>query len=103
MAKNYTLEILTVVVLALFLVGFIYTTNTMKDAEFGGSDGVGSATVAEMTGQSEDAFQPLIPQWQPPSGEIESCLFAIQATIGGIIIGLVFGYWIGQNKREKTT
>ncbi len=44
-------------------------------------------------------FQPLIPQWEPPSGEIESCLFALQAAVGGILVGGVFGYWIGQKKK----
>ncbi len=101
MGNKYTLEILTAVVVALFLIGFIYTSNTMENAEFGGSDGEGSAAVTEITGLSEDAFAPLIPQWEPPSGEIESCLFALQATFGGILIGLVFGYWIGQSKKDK--
>jgi len=33
------------------------------------------------------------------SGEIEACLFALQAAMGGIQIGGVFGYWIGQKKK----
>jgi cobalt/nickel transport protein len=44
-------------------------------------------------------FQPLIPQWKPPGAEIESCLFALQAAIGGIMVGGVFGYWIGSSKK----
>jgi cobalt/nickel transport protein len=35
----------------------------------------------------------------PPSGEIESTLFALQATFGGVVVGLVIGYWYGQKKR----
>ncbi|MBN1166728.1 MAG: cobalt transport protein CbiN [Methanospirillaceae archaeon] len=101
MIKKYTLEIITAIVILLFIGGYLFTASTMEGAEFGGSDGVGSAAVAELTGQSEDSFEPLIPQWEPSSGEIESCLFAIQATIGGIIIGLVFGFWIGQNKKNQ--
>ena len=38
--------------------------------------------------------------WEPPSGEIESLLFALQAAIGAIIIGYFFGYWRGQGKEE---
>ena len=45
-------------------------------------------------------FKPLIPQWEPPSAEIESCLFAFQAAVGGILVGGVFGYWIGQKKKS---
>ena len=37
---------------------------------------------------------------EPPSGEIESLLFALQAAIGAIIIGYAFGYWRGQSKEE---
>jgi len=44
-------------------------------------------------------FQPLIPQWEPSSGEIESCLFALQAAAGGILVGSVFGYWVGLKKK----
>ena len=38
--------------------------------------------------------------WEPPSGEIESLLFAVQAAIGAIIIGYAVGYWKGQKKVE---
>jgi cobalt/nickel transport protein len=51
-----------------------------------------------MTGMAEEEFQPVIPQWTPPSGEIESALFALQAAIGGIVLGWVFGFWRGQKK-----
>lgn len=37
---------------------------------------------------------------EPPSGEIESLLFALQAAIGALIIGYAFGYWRGQSKKE---
>lgn len=39
--------------------------------------------------------------WEPPSGEIESLLFALQAAIGALIIGYAFGYWRGQIKKEE--
>ena len=63
----------------------------------------GSAKIAELAGVQPEEIQPLIPQWVPPSGEIESALFALQAAIGGIMVGLVFGYWIGQKKGIKST
>jgi len=59
---------------------------------------VGSSQIAELTGKSIEDYQPLIWQWVPPSGEIESALFAIQAAIGGVLVGWVFGYWKGQKK-----
>lgn len=98
MAKSYILEILTVVAILVFCAVFLYTSSTMEGAEFAGSDNVGSGLIAELSGKSVDDFSPLIPQYEPPSGEIESCLFALQAALGGIFVGGVFGYWYGQKK-----
>lgn len=95
MAKNYTLEILAAVAILAFCLMFVYTSSSMKGAEFAGSDDVGSGMIAELSGKSVEDFTPVIPQWEPPSGEIESCLFALQAALGGIVIGGVFGYWFG--------
>ena len=98
MAKSYLLEILTVVAIIAFIGIFLFTSSTMTGAEFAGSDNVGSGLIAELSGKDVESFTPLIPQWEPPSGEIESCLFALQAAIGGIFVGGVFGYWLGQRK-----
>ena len=71
--------------------------------EFSGSDDVGSQKISELTGHPVESFKPLIPQYEPPSGEIESTLFALQASFGGLVLGLVFGYWLGQRKSSSTT
>ena len=98
MAKGYVLEILAVVAILAFCGVFLFTSSTMTGAEFAGSDNVGSGMIAELSCKSVDSFTPLIPQWEPPSSEIESCLFALQAAFGGILVGGVFGYWLGQRK-----
>jgi cobalt/nickel transport protein len=100
MFRKYRLEILAVIAILAFCAVFLYPSSIMNDAEFAGSDTLGSAQIAEMTGKAEEEFQPLIWQWAPPSGEIESGLFALQAAVGGIMVGWVFGYWKGQKKRE---
>jgi cobalt/nickel transport protein len=99
MKFRYTLELLTVIALIVFCMIFLFTNSAMKGAEFAGSDNAGSGLIAELSGIPQENFQPLIPQWQPPSGEIESCLFALQAAIGGIFVGGVFGFWIGSQKK----
>ena len=99
MSFRYTLEVLTVIAIVAFCAVFLYTNSIMSGAEFSGSDNVGSGLIAKLTGTPIENFQPLIPQWQPPSGEIESCLFAFQAAVGGILVGGVFGYWIGQKNK----
>ncbi|MCU0632153.1 MAG: cobalt transport protein CbiN [Methanolinea sp.] len=100
MWSRYRLEIVAIVAIVCFCGVFLYTSSLMNDAEYAGSDTLGSAGVAELTGVSEEAFQPLVPQWEPPSGEIESGLFALQAAVGGIFVGWVFGYWKGQKNRS---
>jgi cobalt/nickel transport protein len=99
MKFRYTLEVLAVIALVVFCAVFLYTSSTLSGAEFAGSDNVGSGLIAELSGTPLENFQPLIPQWEPPSGEIESCLFALQAAIGGILVGGVFGFWIGSAKK----
>ena len=101
MAYKYTLEILAVISIIAFCALFFYTSATMSGAEFAGSDNVGSGLVAELSGIPLENFQPLIPQWEPPSGEIEACLFALQAAIGGILVGGVFGFWYGQARGKS--
>ncbi len=99
MKFRYSLEILAIIAIASFSVIFLYTSSTMGGAEFAGSDNVGSGLIAELSGIPLENFQPLIPQWEPPSGEIESCLFALQAAAGGAMVGGVFGFWMGSQKK----
>ena len=99
MAFRYRLELLAILAVLGFCALFLYTSSIMNEAEFAGSDTVGSSLIAELTGKAQEEFQPVIGQWVPPSGEIESALFALQAAIGGIMVGWVFGYWKGQKKR----
>jgi cobalt/nickel transport protein len=98
MKFRYALETLTIIAIVAFCALFLYTNSTMKGADFAGSDTIGSGLIAKLSGSPVENFKPLIPQWEPPSSEIESCLFALQAAIGGILVGGVFGYWIGQKK-----
>lgn len=51
---------------------------------WGGADGAGMEAIAEHDPDYESWVDPI---WTPPSGEIESVLFSIQAAIGGGIIG----------------
>ncbi|HUK92995.1 MAG TPA: cobalt transport protein CbiN [Methanomicrobiales archaeon] len=98
MFGNRKLEILTLVGLFAFVVLFL-VVSSQTGHEFSGSDDVGSEKISELTGRPIESFKPLIPQYVPPSGEIESTLFALQATFGGVIVGLVIGYWYGQKRR----
>jgi cobalt/nickel transport protein len=58
------------------------------DGEFGGSDGQAQDAITESHPGYEPWFSPL---YEPPSGEIASGLFALQAAIGAGVVGYYFG------------
>ena len=70
----------------------------VKDSEFGGADGLGSEVVTEIAPSYNSEWITNI--WEPPGGETESMLFALQATAGGVLIGYCFGYLRGSRKDE---
>lgn len=100
MARNFNLEILALIAVAALCILFLYTNSTTKNAGFDGTDDIVAAKISGSSGNSSAEIRPLLPQWIPPSAEIESTLFGLQAAIGGMVIGGVFGYWIGQKKKE---
>lgn len=93
---KYENIILFIIVLIILIVPLAMYSGLGEDqGYFGGSDDQGS------DGVSETGYEPWFNSfWEPPSGEIESLLFAVQAAIGAIIIGYIFGYWRGQDKKE---
>lgn len=92
--ENIILALLVVVIVVAPMI--MYSGLGEDQGYFGGSDDQGS------DGVSETGYQPWFSSfWEPPSGEIESLLFAVQAAIGAIIIGYFFGYWRGQGKEEE--
>ena len=66
-----------------------------KDGDFEGADTKAETAITEIKPDYEPWFSPI---WEPPSGEIESLLFALQAAIGAGIIGYYFGYMKGKGK-----
>lgn len=82
MMKNAIL-FLVVVLLAIIP---LYVVN---DSEFAGADGEAEDQIVEIAPDYEPWFDSI---WEPPGGETESLLFALQAVIGALIIGYIFGY-----------
>jgi cobalt/nickel transport protein len=56
--------------------------------EFKGADDRGSDAIAVARPGYKPWFEPL---WKPPSGEVETGLFALQAAIGAGLLGYVIG------------
>ncbi|MFH0966172.1 MAG: energy-coupling factor ABC transporter substrate-binding protein, partial [Methanobacteriota archaeon] len=68
MSGNYKLELITGVAVLVFIACFLYTS-AGGSYEFNGSDDAGSQKISELTGNTVESFEPLIPQYQPPGGE----------------------------------
>ena len=94
--ERSTLIILAAVCIILFIAPLVMYSGLGEDeGYFGGADDAAGEAI------EESGFEPWFSSiWEPPSGEIESLLFALQAAIGAIIIGYAFGYWRGQGKEE---
>lgn len=59
-----------------------------KTAKFSGSDDQASAMIRNL----RPGYQRwVVPLWEPPSPEIESLLFALQAGLGAGLLGYYFG------------
>ncbi|MBR1369952.1 cobalamin biosynthesis protein CbiN [Methanocalculus chunghsingensis] len=96
---KYGLEIIVAVVIIAFTTIFLLQNAAIQAAlpegeeAWGGADGAASDYIEEM------GYEPWAdPLWEPPSGEIESLLFALQAAIGAFVIGYIFGTWRGAKR-----
>jgi cobalt/nickel transport protein len=68
------------------------------ESEFGGADGQAEEVITAINPEVEPWFEPLI---EPPGGETESLLFALQAAIGAAIIGYFLGLKRGEANRSR--
>lgn len=93
--ENIILLLLVIVILVAPMI--MYYGHGEDDGMFGGSDDKGADVIGELDHSYKPWFESV---WEPPSGEVESLLFAVQAAIGSIIIGYAFGYWRGQSKKD---
>ena len=91
MDTKHIIMILGVVILTVIPL-VIHAGKGEDEGYFGGVDGAAEEVIGEKM-KYEPWFSPI---WEPPSGEIESLLFAVQAAIGAIIIG----YFVGYNKAK---
>jgi len=86
-------------VLALLVVILAVAPMVMhRDAEFGGADGEAEKVITEVSPDYTSWFGSF---WEPPSGEIETLLFALQAALGSGFIGYYFGFARGRKKQQE--
>jgi len=85
---------MTIAGIVLILLLAIIPLVLVPGSEFGGSDGAGSEAIQRIAPEYNAEWA--TNWWSPPGGETESMLFALQATLGGVLIGYFFGYLRGR-------
>lgn len=90
--KKYMVNIILLIIVLVLSFSPIFI---LRDAEFAGSDQKAEGIIMEINNEYKPWFHAL---WEPPSGEIESLLFALQAALGAGFIGYYFGYLQGKRK-----
>ncbi|MGB9803148.1 MAG: energy-coupling factor ABC transporter substrate-binding protein [Desulfofundulus sp.] len=81
---------LCLILIVLLLAAFPLLVN--KNAEFAGADDQAEKVIGELHPGYHPWFKSV---WEPPSGEIESLLFALQAALGAGFIGYFIGFYRG--------
>lgn len=70
----------------------------VQDSEFGGADGAAEEAIGEVAPGYTPWFEPVA---EPPGGETESLLFAVQAAVGAGVIGYGIGFYRGRSEQRK--
>ena len=89
METKHILMLLGVAILCIVPL-IMYAGKGEEEGYFGGADDAAEGVIEQIDPNYQPWFSPI---WEPPSGEIESLLFALQAAIGAIIIGYFIGYY----------
>lgn len=98
MSKNTKINVLLLlVVAALAVLPLALGLGDHKEEPFTGSDAEAETAITEIEPDYEPWFSPL---YEPPSGEIESALFALQAALGAGVLAYYFGVRRGRRQGE---
>ncbi|MGA5194531.1 energy-coupling factor ABC transporter substrate-binding protein [Streptomyces exfoliatus] len=96
MSRNTKINaLLLLVVAALAVLPLALGLGDHKEEPFTGSDGEAETAITELHPDYEPWFSPL---YEPPSGEIESGLFSLQAALGAGVLAYYFGLRRGRRQ-----
>jgi len=86
------MRLLFVLLHAVLLAGILPAV-VAQEEKWSGADALAEDKIMEITGgEYKPWFSPI---WEPPSGEIETFLFSLQAAVGAVVIGYFVGYFRG--------
>ncbi|MFE5969213.1 energy-coupling factor ABC transporter substrate-binding protein [Streptomyces sp. NPDC056463] len=98
MSRNAKINtLLLLVVGALAVLPLVLGLGDHKEEPFTGADGEAETAITEIDPDYEPWFSPL---YEPPSGEIESALFSLQAALGAGVLAYYFGLHRGRRQGE---
>lgn len=80
--------------LVLLVIGMIALPLAFIKGEYGGTDDAAKQAIDTVNPDYKPWFHSIM---APPSSEVESLLFALQAGIGAGVIGYVIGYYKGRS------
>ncbi|MFD9292529.1 energy-coupling factor ABC transporter substrate-binding protein [Streptomyces sp. NPDC060030] len=89
--------LLLTVVAALAVLPLALGLGDGEEEPFTGADAQAETAITEIDPDYEPWFSPL---YEPPSGEIESALFALQAALGAGVLAYYFGLRRGRRQGE---
>ncbi|MFF3389806.1 energy-coupling factor ABC transporter substrate-binding protein [Streptomyces sp. NPDC002669] len=96
MSRNAKINaLLLLVVAALAVLPLALGLGDHKEEPFAGADAEAETAITEIEPDYEPWFSPL---YEPPSGEIESALFALQAALGAGVLAYYFGLRRGRRQ-----
>lgn len=99
--KAWTTIALVAALVAIFGVSFVVGgLHTDPEERFVGTDSAATAQIEASHPGYEPWFEPF---FQPQSGEVESGLFALQAGIGGTVLGFAIGALWGRRRTEPSS
>lgn len=90
--------LLLLAVAALAVLPLVLGSGDHKEEPFAGADAEAETAITEIEPDYEPWFSPL---YEPPSGEIESALFAVQAALGAGVLAYYFGLRRGRRQGEE--
>jgi len=94
--SNWNMSVKNLCIVVFLVLLLIFPLTALKDASFTGTDEMAKEVIAEV---HPDYTPWLNSLWEPPSGEVESLFFALQAAIGAGFIGYFMGYWKARGSR----
>jgi cobalt/nickel transport protein len=99
MSRNTKINLLLLLaVAALAVLPLALGLGDHKKEPFAGSDGEAETAITEIEPDYKPWFSPL---YEPPSGEIESALFSLQAALGAGVLAYYFGLRRGRRQGEQ--